>query len=106
MKRKVGAIALTLNKDDEIMSVLFTDDEEIGLLSSRAYFIMIETSPIRPIGRTARGVIGMKLNEGDSVVSARIIPKIRKKYYLFPKKVIQKGRISQSSNLPDVVLKV
>ena len=75
MKRRVGAIALTLNKDDEIMSVLFTDDEEIGLLSSRAYFIMIETSPIRPIGRTARGVIGMKLNEGDSVVSARIIPK-------------------------------
>jgi DNA gyrase subunit A len=75
MKRRVGAIALTLNKDDEIMSVLFTDDEEIGLLSSRAHFIMIETSPIRPIGRTARGVIGMKLNEGDSVVSARIIPK-------------------------------
>ena len=75
MKRNVGAIALTLDKDDEIMSVLFTDDEEIGLLSSRAYFIMIETSPIRPIGRTARGVIGMKLNEGDSVASARIIPK-------------------------------
>lgn len=75
MKRKTGAIALALDKDDEIMSVLFTDDEEIGLLSSRAYFIMIETSPIRPIGRTARGVIGMKLNEGDSVVSARIIPK-------------------------------
>lgn len=78
MKRNVGAIALTLDKDDEIISVLFTDDEEIGLLSSQAYFIMIEASPIRPIGRTARGVIGMKLNEGDSVVSARIIPKSTK----------------------------
>ena len=75
MKRRVGAIALTLDKDDEIVSVLFTDDEKIGLLSSRGHFIMIETSPIRPVGRIARGVIGMKLNEGDFVVSARIIPK-------------------------------
>jgi len=75
MKRRVGATALTLDKDDKIISVLFTDDEKIGLLSSRGHFIMIETSPIRPVGRIARGVIGMKLNEGDFVVSARIIPK-------------------------------
>lgn len=75
MKRNVGATAITLDKDDEIVGVLFTNDEEIGMLSSKSYFIMIETSLIRPIGRVARGVIGMKLGEGDSVVSARIIPK-------------------------------
>lgn len=75
MKRNVGAIALALDKDDEIVSVLFTNDEEIGILSSKSYFIMIETSLIRSIGRVARGVIGMKLGDGDSVVSARIIPK-------------------------------
>ena len=75
MKRNVGATAITLDKDDEIVGVLFTNDEEIGMLSSKSYFIMIETSLIRPIGRVARGVIGMKLGDGDSVVSARIIPK-------------------------------
>ena len=35
---------------------------------------MITTSDIRPIGRVARGICGMKLNDGDCVVSARAIP--------------------------------
>ena len=34
---------------------------------------MIKTDDIKPIGRVARGVIGMKLNEGDEVVSAKVI---------------------------------
>ena len=36
---------------------------------------MITTSDVRAIGRTARGVAGMKLNEGDKVVDAVIITK-------------------------------
>jgi DNA gyrase subunit A len=35
---------------------------------------MIETEDIRPIGRVARGVKAIKLNDGDYVISARIIP--------------------------------
>lgn len=74
LKRNTGAIALNLDKDDEIVSVLFTDEEKIGMVSQKGNFIMIETKDIRAIGRTAKGVCGMKLNAGDYVVSARTIP--------------------------------
>ena len=74
LKRNTGAIALNLDKDDEIVSVLFTDEEKVGMVSQKGNFIMIETKDIRAIGRTAKGVCGMKLNAGDYVVSARTIP--------------------------------
>lgn len=74
LKRNTGAIALNLDKDDEIVSVLFTDEERVGMVSQKGNFIMIETKDIRAIGRTAKGVCGMKLNAGDYVVSARTIP--------------------------------
>lgn len=74
LKRNTGAIALNLDKDDEIVSVLFTDEEKVGMVSQKGNFIMIETKDIRAIGRTAKGVCGIKLNAGDYVVSARTIP--------------------------------
>lgn len=74
LKRNTGAIALNLDKDDEIVSVLFTNEEKIGMVSRKGNFIMIETKDIRAIGRTAKGVCGMKLNVEDYVVGARTIP--------------------------------
>ena len=75
LKRNAGAIALKLDEGDEIVSVLFLNEEKIGIASNNGNFIMITTSDIRSIGRAARGVIGMKLNEGDFVVSAKVITK-------------------------------
>lgn len=73
MKRNVGAAALKLDANDQIVSILFTNDDRIGIASELGQFIMIETKDISPIGRVARGVQGMKLNDGDSVISARVI---------------------------------
>lgn len=73
LKRNVGATALNLDKDDEIVSVLFVNDEKVGILSEKGNFIITKTEDIRPIGRVARGVVGIKLNEGDKVVSANLI---------------------------------
>ena len=73
LKRNVGATAIKLDQGDEIVSIVFTNDDKIGMVSEQGNFIMITTSDIRPIGRVARGVIGMKLNEGDYVSNARII---------------------------------
>ena len=73
LKRNVGATAIKLDQGDEIVSILFTNDDRIGMVSEGGNFIMITTSDIRPIGRVARGVIGMKLNEGDFVANAHII---------------------------------
>jgi DNA gyrase subunit A len=73
LKRNVGATAIKLDEGDEIISVLFTSSDKIGISSTQGNFIMIGTSDIRPIGRVARGVCGIKLNDGDSVASARVI---------------------------------
>lgn len=74
LKRNVGATAIKLDEGDEIVSIVFTNDDKIGIASKSGNFIMITTNDIRPIGRVARGICGMKLNEGDYVVSARAIP--------------------------------
>ena len=73
LKRNAGAQALKLDDGDEIVSILFIEDERIGILSRDGQFIMIQSTPIKPLGRLTRGVIGMKLNTGDYVVSARAI---------------------------------
>lgn len=74
IKRSGGAKALALDEGDEIVSVLFINSEKIGLLSAGGNFLITTTSDIRPIGRTTKGIKGMKLNEEDYVISAHIIP--------------------------------
>ena len=73
LKRSTGAQAIKLDDGDEIVSILFTNDERIGILSRDGQFIMIQSVPIKALGRLTRGIIGMKLNAGDYVVSARAI---------------------------------
>lgn len=73
LKRNTGASAIKLDEGDQIIDVLFLNDEKIGIASKSGNFIMINTHDVRPIGRVARGVCGMKLNEGDEVTSARVI---------------------------------
>ena len=72
--RNVGLKALTLEDGDEIVNVLFTDNEKVGIVTEGGNFLMIATEDIRPIGRVAKGVKAIKLNDGDGVASARIIP--------------------------------
>lgn len=72
--RAGGARAIELNNGDEISSVLFVDTEAIGVLSSTGNLLLTETVDIRSIGRIAKGIKGMKLDEGDYVVSAHTIP--------------------------------
>lgn len=74
MKRNVGALAIKLDSDDEIVSILILEDEKIGIMSKSGQFIMVATLPIKAIGRVTRGIIGMKLAAGDTVVAARAIP--------------------------------
>ena len=75
LKRNSGSQAIKLDKDDEIVSIVFVENEQIGILSRDGQFIMIQSAPIKSLGRLTRGIIGMKLNAGDYVVSARAIPK-------------------------------
>ena len=72
--RNVALKALTLEPGDEIVNVIFTDSDRVGILTATGNFIIIETEDIRPIGRVARGVKAIKLNEDDYVISARAVP--------------------------------
>ena len=73
LSRNTGAIAIKLDPGDEIVSVLFVNDERIGISTIGGQFIIISTKDIRSIGRTARGIIGIKLNEKDQVCCAQNI---------------------------------
>ena len=73
LKRSTGATAIKLDAGDTIVSVLFIDNENIGIASKQGNFIIIQSKEINPIGRVTRGVCGMKLNEGDEVINGRII---------------------------------
>lgn len=68
-----GVRALALEDGDEVVSILLTNNEDIGILTHKGMFIITQTSDIRAIGRTARGVVGIKLGENDYVVSSRIV---------------------------------
>ena len=74
ISRNVGLKALTLDEGDEIVNVIFTDEDKVGILTETGNFLIIETADIRPIGRVAKGVKAVKLNDGDGVAAARVIP--------------------------------
>lgn len=74
IKRSGGARAIELDEDDEIVSILFTNEEPCGILTAEGNLLLTQTKDVRAIGRIAKGIKGIKLNDNDYVVSARSIP--------------------------------
>lgn len=75
LKRSGSLRAINLEPNDEIASILFIDEEDVGIMTEMGNFIRITTGDIRPIGRVAKGVRGIKLNDGDAVCCAYPIKK-------------------------------
>ena len=75
LKRSGSLKAINLDANDEIASILFIDTEDVGIMTEQGNFIRITTGDIRPIGRVAKGIRGIKLNEGDAVCCAYPIQK-------------------------------
>lgn len=72
--RANGIIAVNLRDDDELIGVALTeDDSEIMLFSDEGKVVRFSQDQCRAIGRTGTGVRGMKLKEGQKVVSL-IVP--------------------------------
>ncbi|RIP34928.1 DNA gyrase subunit A [Staphylococcus gallinarum] len=66
---KNGKIAIGFKDDDELIAVRLTDGEDDILIgTSHASLIRFPESTLRPLGRTAAGVKGITLREGDRVV--------------------------------------
>ena len=65
-----GIIALTLRDEDELVSVRRSPgDEELIIVSKMGMSIRFTETNVREMGRTATGVRGIKLREGDYVVA-------------------------------------
>ncbi len=72
--RKEGIIALNLKEGDEVVKVQPTaGKEDVLLLSSLGKAIRFSEDAVRPMGRTATGVIGIRLAEKDLVVSCNVV---------------------------------
>ena len=74
MKRSGSLKAITLDKGDEICDILIMDKEKVGIMTEEGNFILIDTDDIRPIGRVAKGIKGMRLNTNDKVTCAAVVP--------------------------------
>ena len=77
--RKTGLQAITLKEDDELIAVRLTDGQDnVVLVTENGMSITFTEQEVRPMGRTAQGVIGIKLSEGDKVIGMEsIIPGLK-----------------------------
>jgi DNA gyrase subunit A len=67
--RKGGIIALSLDSGDELISVRKTDGERNLIIATRnGIAVRFSEKALRPMGRTARGVRGIRLKHEDKVV--------------------------------------
>jgi DNA gyrase subunit A len=72
--RPAGLIAVDLADNDELVEVGLTDGEsDILLFTSAGKAIRFPEGHVRPMGRTARGVRGIKLKSNQAVISMLII---------------------------------
>ncbi|MFP6116315.1 DNA topoisomerase (ATP-hydrolyzing) subunit A [Helicobacter pylori] len=73
--RSCGIRAIVLDEGDELVSAKVVDKNAKHLLiaSHLGIFIKFPLEDVREIGRTTRGVIGIRLNENDFVIGAVVI---------------------------------
>ena len=72
--RTSGIIAINLAEDDELLQVELTDGtREIVLGGSNGKAIRFNENDVRPIGRSASGVRGMDLPEGETLVGMAVV---------------------------------
>lgn len=72
--RQNGIIAIALREEDELVSVLKTHGEDKIIIGSHeGMAIAFHEKDVRPMGRVAVGVRGMKLREGDYVIGAGVL---------------------------------
>jgi len=72
--RSSGIIAISLEDDDQLISASFADDDdEIMLITQEGRAIRFEASEVRTMGRTAKGVTGIKLDGKDDAVVAGLV---------------------------------
>ena len=74
--RRSGLIAIKLKKDDELKWIKPTGgNDEVIITTAGGQAIHFKETDVRPMGRTAGGVRGIKLRKNDTVMSLDVIEK-------------------------------
>ena len=72
--RANGIIAIDLRVDDQLINVALTDGgQDIMLLSSSGRAMRFDESAVRKMGRTAAGVRGIRIAEGEAVIALIVV---------------------------------
>ena len=73
--RKGGIIAVNLDEGDYLIGAALTDGQhDVMLFSDGGKAVRFDENDVRPLGRNARGVRGMMLDEGQSVIAMLVAP--------------------------------
>ncbi|MBP6295064.1 MAG: DNA gyrase subunit A [Hydromonas sp.] len=68
--RKAGIIAVNLDEGDYLIGAAVTDGaHDVMLFSDAGKAVRFDENDVRPMGRNARGVRGMNLDEGQSIIA-------------------------------------
>ena len=72
--RAAGLVAISTDEGDELVGAKITSgNNDVFLCSKNGMSIRFNEEDVRPMGRAARGVIGMNLDEADSVVAMEVL---------------------------------
>jgi DNA gyrase subunit A len=72
--RRAGIVAVSLEKDDELIAAALTDGKQEILLASRqGKALRFKEADVRDMGRAAKGVRAIKLGKKDRVIGMEIV---------------------------------
>lgn len=75
--RTAGINAISIDEGDELIAAKRSNGKnDVFLCSKDGMSIRFSEEDVRPMGRSARGVIGMSLDEGDRVVAMEVLDKV------------------------------
>jgi DNA gyrase subunit A len=67
---RTGLAAINLRNDDELIGTILSDGaDDLILVSRQGQAIRFAEASVRPMGRSAGGVIGMRLRDGDEMIA-------------------------------------
>lgn len=97
--KRTGIIAISFKDGDELADVTFINQEQMLLVTKNGMAIRFGTAEMPISSRTAQGVKGMKLNDGDSVIAA--LPIVDPVDYLA---IVSKNGLSKKMQIDELTL--
>jgi DNA gyrase subunit A len=74
--RRSGIIAIKVDDDDSLVNAIVTDGKsELLIATAMGHALRLKEETVRPMGRTARGVMGIRMKQGNYVCAVRKIIK-------------------------------